>query len=626
MKKRSLALILALLLAASSLLTACGNGGEGGSNKPGKEEDYSAYEYGDIDYAADVTGIDMSLVEKPMSEIDRATLEYAIQQVCLAYYYKGENTQYDLGRQSYDQKRDSYRRTTGQSPEDSEWDSNWYSQCAEYCYDVYYELCGYEYINCGTIRSTREDFKKEQTSIPYGSGTMGWNEDTVTQLILYDARPGDIFHSNGSTGGGHLIMILGDIDGDGENDCCHCWPYKGGTMRLPVDEDDSSGTFVSGKAADQKWDECGVVFQSARSLIINKKGTNGMPSWGVFNTCSDKNWWIYRPFEQSDIGNYHLSTDTVTRMTYEGIEVSKVPQCSIHQSIVKDEDVVITETIENHGKKDFTGLQITEYVPNGAVFKSADNDGKNDGRKIQWTVDVPAGGTVTLSYTVTNKYGANKELVIPAGLAAGLQTRTFTLQVANSTFTEEQMAAINDIATKKALPADSTVKAAKELEFITAFYKEVIGKEIELPLTVNELMAGIVEEKKAIKGCSVDKMLFRKEDITGYEKLNQMVIRNQIGGYFYSTGEYPGVENYTIKRMLDTKEGYWMPGDVFIAFDGNSKRALESPGDLKIYIYLGNNTVVGRIGGGSGFTTYDSSIDQLLSMNFFVALRPNLVY
>lgn len=643
MKKRILALLLAALFVLTSVMSGCGEetqaptaesqketeqGSQQETEEPSSsaQEDYSAYEYGEIDYDADITGIDRSLFEKPMSEIDRATLEYAIQQVCLAYYYKGANTQYDLGRQCYDAKADAYRRTTGQSPEDTDWDSNWYSQCAEYCYDVYWELCNYEYINCGTIRSTRDDFKKESNSIAYTYGTWGWDKAKIDQMILYDARPGDIFHSNGSTGGGHLIMILGDVDGDGENDCCHCWPYGGGTMRLPVDSDTDT-EFVSGAAGDQKWDKYGVVFQSARELIINTTKTNGMPLWSVYSTNSDKTWQVYRPFEQSDIGNYHLTPSSVTRITYEGIDVTKTPDCSVHQSICQGDDIVITIVIKNHGKEDFKGLNVTEYVPNGTVFKAADNGGKNDGRKIQWTVDVPAGGEITFTYTVTNMYGAGKEVEIPAGLVAGLKTRTCILQVGASKFTDEQLNAMKKIGADGKLPKDIEWKKTNELDFVNTFYKEILGKELNLPSSTNDLMAGIVEEQKSIKGSTKQKMLFRKTDITGYEDLNRMIVRNQIGGYCYSTGSYPGVANFKISRILDIKEAYWMPGDIFIAYDGkNSMNSLTTTADLKIYIYLGDGKVAARIGTGSGVMDYEQTIDLLLSMNFAVVLRPNLVY
>lgn len=465
----------------------------------------------------------------------------------------------------------------------------------------------------GTHRSAKlKENNNERKSEVAGFSTLRYDKEAVTQFILYDARPGDIFYGTGKEISGHLIMIVGDTDGDGKNECLHCWPLNGGSLN------DKKNLMQGG---DQKWDQKGIVYQSAQKLLINDSTSDGSPSWGIFTEKNNAEWHVYRPYNQSDFGNYHLSTDSVTRVTYPGLSVSKTPDCSIHQSIVEDQDVVITEVITNHGKEDYKDLPVTEYVANGTVFKEADSACKVNGRKLQWTLDVPAGESVTITYTLTNKYGAGKNLTIPAGLIAGLQTRTFELNVAKSEMTEEQIAAMAEIAKTGVVPAGIANKAGTA--FITAFYKSVLKKNITLPKNSKALLEAFAEERQAISKSDYSRMLFLTEVNEKNEWIHRMLINDQVGGLFLSMGEYPGVENFKLHRIVDIQEKYFMPGDVFFSMRGDNKRSVENEDDVKYYIYLGNGKVLEQQKGGARVTDYKISVDRLLNDNFILELRPN---
>ena len=606
--KRIIALVLTGTLFLGIVLSGCGKGGARGDNPAA--EDLSAYEYGEINYEEDLSGFDQSLTEKTIGELDRETLEKAIVQVCFSYYWKNPYTQYDMGFLCYDVK-DAKRRTTYQSPEQTDYDEMWYSQCSEYCYDVYWDLCHYEFIG-ERMKGTSVEGKIDEATWVASNKTLGWEEGPITQLVVYDARPGDIAFGAGTQGDGHLLMNVGDVDGDGKNEVLHCWPLGGGTFnRLSNPETDGK----------QKWEKEGAIaFQHAEDVLIKKEGT---PNWCLFTEKNDKHWQYYRPFEQEDIKSCHMTTDTASRLSFPDIAISKTLNKSIHNSYVRDEDMIFTVKITNNSAEDYKDLPVTEYVPDYTVLKEADANCTADGRKLKWTVNVPAGETVELTYTVTNKR-SDGFVSVPAGLVAGIHTRTMEIQIAKTAFSEEQMAVFKNYAETKKLPEGVNLTGVSELEFVNEFYKQALGMEVKLPKTVMEFQNALFEERNGVQSCQMGKMLFKKDVTEENRYYNDMIIRNQIGGLYYSTGAYQGAGAYKTERIMDIQECYFEPGDVFVSYSGNSKRSLESGLDLEFYIYLGDGKVLSKSGNLFGVTDYASTLELQLSKHFMFALRPRL--
>lgn len=88
------------------------------------------------------------------------------------------------------------------------------------------------------------------------------------------------------------------------------------------------------------------------------------------------------------------------------VEPAALPQLSITISDGLDaatagDDLAYTIVIENLGAADAIGLTITQSVPEGMTFGSADTAGALDGSQVVWTVDVKAAEKATLSTTMT---------------------------------------------------------------------------------------------------------------------------------------------------------------------------------------------------------------------------------
>lgn len=70
-------------------------------------------------------------------------------------------------------------------------------------------------------------------------------------------------------------------------------------------------------------------------------------------------------------------------------------------SAVVGDSLNYTVTIANLGSTDASGLQITQSVPNGLTFKSADAGGKVASGNVHWAIDLKATKTAVIHTTMT---------------------------------------------------------------------------------------------------------------------------------------------------------------------------------------------------------------------------------
>lgn len=83
------------------------------------------------------------LTGKTIGELTDEEFTKALQAVAYAFYYKNPYCQYEA---FYYSKDGELIRTPGQTPEDTASDSMHFSQCSEFIWDVYMELCGYDFV------------------------------------------------------------------------------------------------------------------------------------------------------------------------------------------------------------------------------------------------------------------------------------------------------------------------------------------------------------------------------------------------------------------------------------------------------------------------------------------------
>ncbi len=541
-----------------------------------------------------------------VGEMDEATFARAICETAMAYYYKGRNTQYDAGIISVENKVTAgSRRTTGQSPEETDWDSMLYAQCAEFVYDVYLQAFGYKWIN-NYKGGYLNDAKYSKTVITCYAPSLGYTDlQGAADTLVKEARAGDVFLGTGKHSSGHVILVLGDIYGDGETYCLHCWPLSGGSMN------DSSGWKTSeGK---QYFEPNGaLVIQSLDELLI-KADKN--PAWGVFTSKCDGSWYLFRPALEDGLREMTMLPQTVSRCLYPGLNIVKsLEELNTFSDITEGQAVTVNEVLTNNGREGYKELVVTEYVPEGAELKEPPKDAVVEGDRITWTVSLAAGMSRTLSYTVTNQKKFGETLVFEAGSADGIPTRTFSLPVAGDGFTVSQLEALKAVAAQ-GTPAALEPGDYQDLDIVNQFYENVLGVKTELPKTVNELVDALFKRKSTLYSDGTPMLLLKTED--GNKTLRQMLIKKHTAGFYVSTGADKSL------RLMDTQAEYYKPGAVFIYFygTGNNYR-VEYPEDARIDIYLGEGKFFEYTVNGGGIVTFGESVGRILRSSVIVALRP----
>lgn len=190
-----------------------------------------------------------------------------------------------------------------------------------------------------------------------------------------------------------------------------------------------------------------------------------------------------------------ITPATATRMEYRGIDIRKTFNETRYDSLAYGETFTITETITNHSDQAYENLEVIEYVPQGAVLVSADENATIDGKKLKWTVNVPAQETVTITYTMKNYTKAGETLELIAGRVGSISTKTFSIQIDASTFSEEQMAIWDSLAYDGKIPDCLKVSGYYDLDFANVLYRELFGVELNLPTTVSDFLTTQYEAK-----------------------------------------------------------------------------------------------------------------------------------
>ena len=551
--------------------------------------------------------LQVPLYKIAVGDLPAETVERAVMAAALAFYHKNPYMQYDAELLTVESKaKGSPRRTTYQTPENTAWDSRHYSQCSEYCFDVWYEAMGLEFMGdrAGYGNHVYEAKFAESIVTGYDTSTKGaflglTDRAEANRFLEEESRPGDIVLGYGNPDtSGHVILIAGDIDGDGQNDVLHCWPYKGGNFDLATgaQKDEPNGS---------------IVKQTVQELLLT---TGSSPNWCVSEDVHGARWYLFRPSRMTECQSLYLTPATVTRMEYPDMEIAKSADRSIFDEVTENEPIVITEKISNLGTQDYTALPVTEVLPDGAVLVSADSACTVHGDTLCWELDIPAGGSVTVTYTVKNTLPMGDTLFFPAGSVGSIPSRSFSLRVGGARLSETQNAALEKIA-RGSLPAAVQDIGFMDMDFFNYFYKEVLGADISLPKTasayVSANFSGKTSDGKAML------------TVRSSAPLASMALPKHPGGQYLTTGNG---KTSTVNRLMDVRESFYRPGDLFVILSGSSTQTVKKTSDVTLLVYVGSGKMVKHTTAGTSVVSFSSTAANMLKDNLFSVLRPTLAY
>lgn len=547
-------------------------------------------------------------------------LQDALVQTALAFYYQDPNPQYDSEAVSLvfgSKTTGGMIRTLHVTPEEAAAaDRRYISQCSSFVYDIYYNTFNTAADGSGSGFETYGGIGPKGNWHSSGSGKtyMDKIDDPNTVIYVYKQsgdvpleeglakmdellEPGDIIY-----GDGHIMIYLGDCFGDGIRYALHSWPVDGGKGNTETGE--------------QKFEPKGsITLQSYESLCVKGKEESGKVKWQLGVTKTAENFGILRPILHADMKDYYISAATAARLENRYMSINKVADKSVFEAVQPNSNVTVTETVYNHGTEAYSGLTLTEAIPQGTTFAGCSEGGTEKDGVLTWTLNVPAGGSAEVTYTFTVGQAIGESFTVPGGYLNTLPTRSFPLKVGYAGISKANQEIL--LAASKQLP--DTVKVSDtfmDLDFANEFYRGVFGIELNLPKTIKELLP-LVTESLTI----------------GDYQMMQPKARDDANAAIYdmTTPFYPGGKYVLyntdlaldgVSRILEIRMNDAQPGDIYISC-GGSNVAQHS---YEIDIYLGAGRALKYTENGLTTEKFTESAGALIRQSYFVMLRPSRTF
>ena len=314
------------------------------------------------------------------------------------------------------------RRTKEGTPEDATPDKTYYTVCSSFPYETYWNALGYRLGGssdaCYTMSLTTRP--QEAVVFEYDKRRDRDGSKYVPEMMrMRDLlEPGDVIvyttfkeqkTKTGTTlkGGGHALMYVGDVAGDGHNMVMHSGGAKyqfenggydqvewSGTIRL----DDMDGIFFHGPAMRKK------------------------PKTMVF-----------RPL-QLPASKYPLTDSAKARYKYPRLRCDRRAEVGVYGSVVSGGTLGYSITLKNFSQKAYV-VPVREKVPDGAEFLPQQSMGGLavcDGKAFGWDIPRAPGGERVVTWRVRGTAPAGSRIVAAGGTAAGIPSNVIETDVVSS--------------------------------------------------------------------------------------------------------------------------------------------------------------------------------------------------
>jgi uncharacterized repeat protein (TIGR01451 family) len=286
--------------------------------------------------------------------------------------------------------------------------------------------------------------------------------------------------------------------------------------------------------------------------------------------------------------------------------VEKLSSHPAGSTVTPGGNITYTFSITNKNNSAVT-LAVKDIVPENTTFVSSENC-TADGANLSWSVTVPAGETVTVSYTVTVNVGTPVGTAIgnDAGTVGGVLAKCPKTYV-GTTLTEAQQEAL------RASISAHTDSNLRGMALANAIYNNVEGCQNLLPDDAATMLS----------------QMFRKAGVYHYIEFKANPYRDAItpgmfgGRYVPQRDMAVGLAEQVTRnennrtRKIDTT--YLTTGDILMA-------SVDAEGtDLKLYMYTGETLLDLNTGKLVDTDNLSAHLDPFLAYNYFAVLRPSLI-
>ena len=308
---------------------------------------------------------------------DRAVRRQAVLETAYAYYLKAGCVQYDSTPLVYRKGAEYSRRTKEGKPEDATEDNTYYTVCSSFPYETYWNALGYRLGGssdaCYTMALTTRP--QEAVVFEYDKRRDRDGSKFVPEMMRMRAllEPGDVIvyttfkeqkTKTGTVlkGGGHALMYVGDVAGDGHNKVMHSGGAKYQFEDGGYDQVEWSGTI--------RLDDMDAIFFHGAPM---KKKTKIM---------------VFRPL-LLPASKYPLTDSAKARYLYPRLRCDRRAEVGVYGSVVSGGTLGYSITLKNFSQKAYV-VPVREKVPDGAEFLPQQSMGGLavcDGKTFGW--DIP---------------------------------------------------------------------------------------------------------------------------------------------------------------------------------------------------------------------------------------------
>lgn len=575
----------------------------------------------------------------------REDAEKALVATAWAYFFKGKHYQYDNQQFTKDIINRYYggnaRLQYGSSPEDGTSDTTIYSVCSDYVTSkTIYNAWGYTMFGHFQEAVTEGLFlhAEEQGMLRIRWSNKSWSatkkkyfgisdesfkslEETTAFFEAWEQnfRPGDIIVMNG-----HTMLYVGN------GEILHAGGNKY-NMDTGADAVEENGT---------------VKRSTIRGLFFGLDGET-TKSYRLASNKKDGYLVVLRPLDAMVEKNTGSGTDKLKaecgitpeakqRMKYPALYVNRTASVKTYGSAVAGGEMTYTLVIGNrsneetfakfHKSADYASLPVTETVPEGTelVASSVTGGGKvsADGKTIHWSLDLPAGQEVTLTYTVKVTAPMGSIIVNDGGSVGGIRSNSLIHTVGGKKLSDTNKA--------KLLTLTGSDVTGKDTEFAENAYK-TMGIHLTLP-TAQQILNNLYKYVNVggqvgfttMGDVGGDAWILTPRTVSpaGFKTYGAMLVDGYVGG--------KGVYTYeTQKRIFDLWEKDLEPGDILLYETLDSAKTDRKVEKCTTAIYLGKGKYLvsddGKVQTKAGIVG-EALITKAFTYDFFVCLRPSQAY
>ena len=542
-----------------------------------------------------------------------AERQQALVAVAMAYYEKGQSIQYD-GTTIVDEiaRADGGKtRSTNQvPPEYATPHETMYSVCSDFAHQVYWEAFHYLLTgpagNCWTGELLAVD-RQSPMMVYYWDNTMDKNRRTANAEMLAVAQPGDVFTTM-QTNGGHTMVYVGDVYGDGDVYFAHCW---GADIRkasedgfADIREYPKDGEVDKRYGYRQNADaKGGAIRVSKVSEILERhySGDNGTKMT------------LLRPLLEMKEEEYPILPATKYRMSHPRLAIDRTLNETRFHSVFTGETVTLTLKLSNSSTGAYT-VPVTEKTPAGAKLKTPFEDAKVSGDTMTLNVELPAGGekTLTAEYEITAKRG--ETVTFEGGSVGDIPSNVIPIAVGGKKLTAEENARLAELADGKFNKL--TAVRANATNLGDAVYQQVLGLNVQLPQfrQISKKLIKVITVPSGKKThCFKSKDEVDAEDLTAYQTI--------VPRLWYGTRiRY----EWGIERCTDPRDMHLEPGDVICLCPNDSLLYIAPVNQI---VYLGDGKYLKYNKADKGYTIVgEPELVSYVTEPLFYVLRPTLAY